>query len=164
MSRGAASNRPGGRRFASIPRTGVMVSAELPAKAVAATRPITVPHVFVLSRASAEQLATLRALEVMHASPYLTRGTSIWCLQTFLELKRRGLPVALSNEPREGCVNFMHARQLYRRRPAPGVFIVSIQADYPGVPWTNTLPILCRTGSSRMGAVLIGYPIGRSRG
>ena len=101
------------------------------------TRPAVVPSVFVLSGLSASQLESLRALEVKDARPHLTSGVFIWCLQTFLELKRRGLPVALMSEPQAGSVNFVHVRQLYRRRPAADVFTVSVQADYAAVPWTS---------------------------
>jgi hypothetical protein len=98
---------------------------------------MTIPYVFVISGLSASDLESLRALELKDARQHLTRGVSIWCLQTFLELKRRGLPVDLMNEPQADSVNFSHIRQLHRRSPVPGVFIVSIQADYPGVPWTG---------------------------
>jgi hypothetical protein len=101
------------------------------------TRPAVVPFVFVLSGLSAAQLESLRALQVKDARPHLTSGVFIWCLQTFLELKGRGLPVALMSEPRAGSVNFVHVRQLYRRRPAAGIFIVSVQADYAAIPWTS---------------------------
>jgi hypothetical protein len=98
---------------------------------------MAIPYVFVLSGSSTSELELLRALELKDAGQHLTRGVTIWCLQTFWELQRRGLPVDLMSEPRAGAVNFTHVRQLYRQRPAPGVFIVSIQADYPAVPWTG---------------------------
>jgi hypothetical protein len=102
-----------------------------------ATSHMTTPSVFVLSGSSASELESLRALDLKDASRYLTRGVNIWCLQTFLELKRRGLPVDLMSEFRAGSINFAHVRQLYRQKPVSGVFIVSIQADYPAVPWTG---------------------------
>ena len=54
-----ARNKPGSRRLAPIPRNGVTVNHELSPTAVTEARLITVPHVFVLSRASAEQLERL---------------------------------------------------------------------------------------------------------
>ena len=104
--------------------------------AIAAARP-TMPYVFVLSATSASQLNALRALEVKEAWQYLRRGVSIWTLQTFLELKKRGWPVALMGEPQPGSVNFVHVLQLFRRRPSPNLFFVSIQADCPAIPWTS---------------------------
>jgi hypothetical protein len=101
-------------------------------------RPPIIPFVFVLSEVPAPQLEAFRSLEPENAWPYLTRGVSIWCLQTFLELRERGWPVALMSEPQPGCVNFVHVRELFRQRPAPDIFIVSIQADYTAVPWTST--------------------------
>lgn len=102
-----------------------------------ATHQDTVPHVFVLSDASSDHLEMLRTLTVRDARPYLTRGVWIWCLQTFLELRDRGLPVQLMRRPQQGAINFMHVRQLRSRKPQPGLFIVSIQADYGPVPWTS---------------------------
>jgi hypothetical protein len=101
-----------------------------------ATRSTALPCVFVLSDVSASQLAAFRALEVRKAWPYLTRGVLIWCLQTFLELRDRGLPVRLMSEPQAGAVNFVHVRDLARLKPAAATFVVSIQADYRAIPWT----------------------------
>src|SRR5271156_6325519 len=101
-----------------------------------ATRSTALPCVFVLSDVSASQLAALRALDVRESWPYLARGVWIWCFQTFLELRDRGLPVSLMSEPQAGAVNFVHVRQLSRLRPTPDTFFVSIQADYPAISWT----------------------------
>jgi hypothetical protein len=93
--------------------------------------------VFVLADALSGQLEFLRTLPVEEAWPYLTRGVWIWCLQTFLELRDRGLPVDLTSEPQPGALNFIHVRQLSRLKPAADTFLVSIQADYAAIPWSS---------------------------
>jgi Glycosyl transferases group 1 len=96
-----------------------------------------VPYVFVLAGTAPNELEAFRTLEVRQARSYLTQGVCAWCLQTFLELRDRGLPVALMSEPQTGAVNFLHVRDLWREKPARGRFVVSIQADYAAVPWTT---------------------------
>jgi hypothetical protein len=102
-----------------------------------ATNTMNLRFVFVLSDASSGQLEFLRSLPMREAWPYLTRGVWIWCLQTFLELRDRGLSVELMSAPAPGALNFVHVRQLSRLKPAADTFLVSIQADYGAIPWSS---------------------------
>jgi hypothetical protein len=139
----ASEDRTSGKRADSAPRPECVsrrpafVAARVPRLQGPHAKSASVPIVFVLSDASPSQLEFLRTLETQDAEPYLKRGVWIWCLQTFLELRNRGLPVSLMSEPEAGAVNFMHVRQLSRQKPTPDAFFVSIQADYAAIPWTS---------------------------
>jgi hypothetical protein len=106
-----------------------------PSNANAAPAPAPAPYVFVVPEASAAQLETLRSLDPRVDWRQLGHGEYSWCLQTFLELRDRGWPVALLSEPQPGHVNFVHAAHLSSLKPTAEAFIVAIRADYPRVPW-----------------------------
>ena len=58
-------------------------------------------------------------------------GDFCWSLQTYLVLKKCGLPVALSNRFRRGCINIAGGRTLQNLWKPIDVFVVDIKADVP---------------------------------
>ena len=82
-------------------------------------------------------IADLRKIDVSEDWRQIVRAPSAWCLQTYLELRKRDVAVRLEYEPVPGCINFVHVRQLHRLNRDSDTLIASIQADCPDVaPWT----------------------------
>ena len=106
-----------------------------------ATHQDTVPHVFVLSDASSDHLEMLRTLTVRDARPCHAQRLDL-VLQTFLELRDRGLPVQLMPTA-TGRINFMHVRQLRSRKPNPASLLSRFRRIM--APFLGRASTLCRT-------------------
>ncbi|HEY4203098.1 MAG TPA: hypothetical protein VGM83_21305 [Devosiaceae bacterium] len=66
-----------------------------------------------------------------------SKGDLCWCLQSYLLLKPRGLPVKLSNRLAAEAVNIVHSDHLLNLRGWPDDFVVSVQADFPRRGWAH---------------------------
>ncbi|WP_165233159.1 glycosyltransferase [Aquisphaera insulae] len=56
-------------------------------------------------------------------------GADCWILQTWIHLRRLGMPVELEREPRRGCINVLYYDDLNWKRMPPLHFLVAVQAD-----------------------------------
>jgi hypothetical protein len=92
---------------------------------------------FVVPADSDDELDALCRLDPDRDWNRFTGGVFCWTLLTGLILKQRGLPVLLSRESRADAINLAHAVQLRRIPPRTDRFVVSLQADYPRIPWAQ---------------------------
>ena len=77
-----------------------------------------------------------REPEVLRA--FSENGDLCWTVQTFCRLREAGFGgIELSTEAAPGRINLSKAKTLSRRGWTPGIFDVSIQADYPRVAWAR---------------------------
>lgn len=67
-----------------------------------------------------------------------SRGDLSWCLQTYLNLKKRNLlNVQLSNQLEENCINIIHSDHLLHLKGNKSNFVVCVRADYPKRRWAH---------------------------
>ena len=65
-------------------------------------------------------------------------GPWVWCVLTYVKLAERGkLPVRLSNEHADDCINLAHSDTLINLPGKHSQFIVCIQADYSRRGWAQ---------------------------
>jgi hypothetical protein len=64
-----------------------------------------------------------------------------WVVQTYLQLRRRGLDVHLSSQLQPGCINVIYRWDVGMRSRADRCFIVSCQSDSPR-PWIGQLTVV----------------------
>ena len=90
--------------------------------------------VFLYPSASSADLDRLRNLDLDRDGREFVTGESCWSLETYHVLRRQGWNAVLTNQYDPEGINFAHPT-LIRMLPAQrGVFLVSLQADYPSCP------------------------------
>lgn len=86
---------------------------------------------FLVHSDSEIQLNRLRSLILERDGHEFLTGETCWSLETYHVLKQLGLNVELSNHYVPDAINFAHPTLISILTAQPGIFIVSLQADYP---------------------------------
>ena len=91
-----------------------------------------------LEAAAANDFEGLLAARPEILRAFAENGDLCWTVQTFCRLREAGYGnIELATEPAHGRINLSKAKTLSRRGWMPGLFDVSIQADYPHVAWAR---------------------------
>lgn len=83
---------------------------------------------------------------------FAENGDLAWTVQTWCRLRDQGIGgIELAREPAAGRINLSKSKTLSRRGSDPGLFQVSIQADYPRILWAQfhiqqNADLLCEDG------------------
>ncbi len=92
---------------------------------------------FLVRTDSDAQVQELDGRDVDRDWPLFSQGEHSWSLQTYLRLRQAGCPVTCSRDLVADRINIGHAATLGQLEPRRNAFVVSLQADFPRVPWAH---------------------------
>jgi len=93
--------------------------------------------VFVIPAQGPDELEAHKLRNVDNDWLQFNDGPHCWALQTFLLLTQAGIKATLANNIVPGRINLVHSSLLAGLATEPKAFVVSLQADYPRVPWAD---------------------------